>query len=217
MNSEAVVKLSRRELDASIFDLDGVLTETALVHAAAWKIAFDHFLQEWSQTHGVAYQPFDVHSDYLKYVDGRPRHDGVRTFLAARGIRLPEGEEVISLITLENEGTVLVASENGYGKRTPIEDFPVHGRGGQGVIALQISERNGRMVGALLVRPDDEVMLISSNGTLVRTPVSEISEQGRNTQGVRLIRLDDGDRLVGLERIIAEGGDGEEGGESADA
>ena len=140
-----------------------------------------------------------------------------RNAAGVRGIRLPEGEEVISLITLENEGTVLVASENGYGKRTPIEDFPVHGRGGQGVIALQISERNGRMVGALLVRPDDEVMLISSNGTLVRTPVSEISEQGRNTQGVRLIRLDDGDRLVGLERIIAEGGDGEEGGESADA
>ena len=99
---------------------------------------------------------------------------------------------------------VLTASQNGYGKRTPIEDFPIHGRGGQGVIALQISERNGRMVGALLVKPDDEIMLISSSGTLVRTPVGEISIQGRNTQGVRLIRLDEGDRLVGLERIVAE-------------
>jgi DNA gyrase subunit A len=95
--------------------------------------------------------------------------------------------------------------------------LPDHGRGGQGVIALQISERNGQMVGALLVKPDDEIMLISSSGTLVRTPVGEISIQGRNTQGVRLIRLDEGDRLVGLERIIAEGGadgaEGEEGGE----
>ncbi|MFL6617804.1 MAG: DNA gyrase C-terminal beta-propeller domain-containing protein, partial [Povalibacter sp.] len=136
-----------------------------------------------------------------------------RNAAGVRGIRLPDGEEVISLITLDKEGTVLTASENGYGKRTPIEDFPVHGRGGQGVIALQISERNGRMVGALLVRPDDEVMLISSSGTLVRTPVKDISEQGRNTQGVRLIRLDEGDRLVGLERIIAETGEGGEAGE----
>jgi DNA gyrase subunit A len=134
-----------------------------------------------------------------------------RNAAGVRGIRLPEGEEVISLITLENEGTVLVASEKGYGKRTPVEDFPVHGRGGQGVIALQISERNGPVVGALLVRPDDEVMLISSSGTLVRTPVSDISEQGRNTQGVRLIRLDEGDRLVGLERIVAENAEGDEG------
>jgi DNA gyrase subunit A len=137
-----------------------------------------------------------------------------RNAAGVRGIRLPDGEEVISLITLR-EGMVLTASQNGYGKRTPVEDFPVHGRGGQGVIALQISERNGRMVGALQVRDDDEIMLISSSGTLVRTPVSDISQQGRNTQGVRLIRLDEGDRLVGLERILAEGGEGEEGGEPA--
>jgi DNA gyrase subunit A len=144
-----------------------------------------------------------------------------RNAAGVRGIRLPEGagEEVISLIIADAEGAVLVASENGYGKRTPISDFPAHGRGGQGVIALQVTERNGRVVGALLVRPDDEIMLISSSGTLVRTPVSDVSEQGRNTQGVRLIRLDEGDRLVGLERIIAESGDGaegEEGGEPSD-
>ncbi|HWK73111.1 MAG TPA: DNA gyrase subunit A [Povalibacter sp.] len=138
-----------------------------------------------------------------------------RNAAGVRGIRLPEGEEVISLIILDAEGMVLTASENGYGKRTAAEDFPVHGRGGQGVIALQISERNGRLVGALQVKPDDEIMLISSGGTLVRTPVSDISEQGRNTQGVRLIRLDEGDRLVGLERIIAD--NGSEGGEDADA
>jgi DNA gyrase subunit A len=137
-----------------------------------------------------------------------------RTAGGVRGIRLPENEEVISLIVISDEqGMILTASENGYGKRTPVEDFPVHGRGGQGVIALQITERNGRVVGALRVNPEDEIMLISSSGTLVRTPVDDISIQGRNTQGVRLIRLDEGDRLVGMERIIAEGGDNGENGE----
>ena len=140
-----------------------------------------------------------------------------RTAGGVRGIRLPEGEEVISLIVISDEqGMILTASENGYGKRTPIEDFPIHGRGGQGVIALQISERNGRVVGALSLKPEDEIMLISSSGTLVRTPVSEISIQGRNTQGVRLIRLDEGDRLVGLERIIAETAEGAENGGDGD-
>jgi DNA gyrase subunit A len=153
-----------------------------------------------------------------------------RTAAGVRGIRLPEPapaaegaeqakEEVISLIIVDPEGMVLTASENGYGKRTAIEDFPIHGRGGQGVIALQISERNGRMVGALLVKPEDEIMLISSGGTLVRTQVNEISVQGRNTQGVRLIRVDEGDRLVGLERIVSDGAgsEGAEGGEGAEA
>jgi DNA gyrase subunit A len=139
-----------------------------------------------------------------------------RTAAGVRGIRLPVSEEVISLMIVDEQGMVLTASQNGYGKRTLVEDFPMHGRGGQGVIALQISERNGRMVGALLVKPDDEIMLISSSGTLVRTPVGEVSIQGRNTQGVRLIRLDEGDRLVGLERILAEGTDGGEGEEGGD-
>ncbi len=137
-----------------------------------------------------------------------------RTAAGVRGIRLPVSEEVISLMIVDEQGMVLTASQHGYGKRTLVEDFPIHGRGGQGVIALQISERNGQMVGALLVKPDDEIMLISSSGTLVRTPVGEISIQGRNTQGVRLIRLDEGDRLVGLERIVADGTEGEEGGEA---
>ncbi|HKU14140.1 MAG TPA: DNA gyrase subunit A [Steroidobacteraceae bacterium] len=136
-----------------------------------------------------------------------------RTAAGVRGIRLPVSEEVISLMIVDEQGMVLTASQNGYGKRTLVEDFPIHGRGGQGVIALQISERNGQMVGALLVKPDDEIMLISSSGTLVRTPAGEISIQGRNTQGVRLIRLDEGDRLVGLERIVADAAEGEEGGE----
>jgi DNA gyrase subunit A len=99
------------------------------------------------------------------------------------------------------EGHVLTASENGYGKLTPLDDFPSHGRGGQGVIALQTTERNGATVAALQVRADQELMLISSTGTLVRTPVADISIVGRNTQGVRLIRLQEGERLTGVERV----------------
>jgi len=87
------VTISRRDFDAAIFDLDGVLTNTAGVHAAAWKAVFDAFLQRWAQGQGLVFQPFDIETDYLNYVDGRPRHDGVRSFLAARGINLPEGSE----------------------------------------------------------------------------------------------------------------------------
>jgi DNA gyrase subunit A len=136
-----------------------------------------------------------------------------RNAAGVRGIRVSGADDqLISLIVADAEdaGLILAASENGYGKLTPISEFPQHGRGGQGVIALQTTERNGRMVGALRVVTEDEVMLISSSGTLVRTPVSDISVQGRNTQGVRLIRLDAGDRLVGLERIVSEGGEGED-------
>ncbi|MEZ5513807.1 MAG: DNA gyrase subunit A [Steroidobacteraceae bacterium] len=135
-----------------------------------------------------------------------------REAAGVRGIRLGEtaGEphRLISLIVV-SEGYVLTASDNGYGKLTPLEDFPSQGRGGQGVIAMQTTDRNGAMVGALLVSQNQELMLISSSGTLVRTPVSDISIVGRNTQGVRLIRLDEGERLVGIERIENLGDDGE--------
>jgi len=125
---------------------------------------------------------------------------------------LGEGQELIALIVI-GEGRVLTASASGYGKLTPLEEFPQHGRGGQGVIALQTSDRNGTTVAALQVVPGQEIMLISSTGTLVRTPVDEISVLGRNTQGVRLIRLEEGERLVGIERIEGlEPGPGDEGG-----
>ncbi|HNR22783.1 MAG TPA: DNA gyrase subunit A, partial [Steroidobacteraceae bacterium] len=110
-----------------------------------------------------------------------------RDAAGVRGVKLETGQELIALIVVR-EGHVLTASENGYGKRTPLDDFPVHGRGGQGVIALQTTERNGATVAALQVGPAQELMLISSNGTLVRTPVADVSVLGRNTQGVRLIR-----------------------------
>jgi DNA gyrase subunit A len=127
-----------------------------------------------------------------------------REATGVRGIKLGVGQELISLIVV-GEGLVLTASANGYGKLTPLEDFPQHGRGGQGVIALQTTERNGEMVAALQVNSEHELMMISSTGTLVRTPVAEISIVGRNTQGVRLIRLDEGERLTGIERIESLG------------
>ncbi|MEE4184289.1 MAG: DNA gyrase subunit A [Gammaproteobacteria bacterium] len=127
-----------------------------------------------------------------------------------RGIKLAPDQAVIALIIV-GAGDILTATENGYGKRTAVDEFPLRGRGGQGVIAIQASARNGAMVGAIQVADDDEVMLISSSGTLVRTGVADISTLGRNTQGVRLIRLAEGDRLVGLDRIeqIADAGDAE--------
>jgi len=131
-----------------------------------------------------------------------------REAAGVRGIKLGEAQELIALIVV-GDGNILTASETGYGKLTPLDDFPSHGRGGQGVIALQTSDRNGTTVAALQVMAGHEIMLISSTGTLVRTPVDEISVLGRNTQGVRLIRLADGERLVGIERIESlEAGDG---------
>ncbi len=132
-----------------------------------------------------------------------------RTAAGVRGIRLADGHELIALLIV-GEGDILTATEKGFGKLTAVDDFPVHGRGGQGVIAIQTTARNGRMVGAVQVNADDEIMLISSVGTLVRTPVEGISLQSRNTQGVRLIRLSENERLVGLDRIISIQGGEEE-------
>ena len=129
-----------------------------------------------------------------------------REAAGVRGVKLVEEQRVNALIVAER-GYILTASQNGFGKLTPIEDFPKHGRGGQGVIALQITDRNGHMVGALQVNLDDEIMLMSQSGVLVRTPVKDISVVGRNTQGVRLIRLEEGDQLSGLERIDALAGE----------
>jgi len=135
----------------------------------------------------------------IRFAEDEVRPMG-REAAGVRGIKLGEDQRVNALIVID-KGYILTASENGFGKLTPIEDFPTHGRGGQGVIALQLTERNGAMVGALQVSLDDEIMLMSQSGVLVRTPVSNVSIVGRNTQGVRLIRLEEGDRLSGLERI----------------
>jgi DNA gyrase subunit A len=139
------------------------------------------------------------HGKAIRFAEEDVRPMG-RGAAGVRGIKLPAGHEVIAL-AIVGDGMLLSATENGFGKRTSIDDFPIQGRGGQGVIAIQTTERNGRTVGAIQVCEEDEVMLISSGGTLVRTPVSDISIIGRNTQGVTLIRVEEGQRLVGLARI----------------
>ncbi len=136
-----------------------------------------------------------------------------RTATGVRGMKLAQGEEVRSLIVIDGDGDILTASERGYGKRTPVEDYPRKGRGTQGVIALQTTARNGKLVGAIQLSDHHEVLLISDGGTLVRTRAAEISQVGRNTQGVTLIRLAADESLQAIERVDASLD--EEEGESA--
>jgi DNA gyrase subunit A len=120
-----------------------------------------------------------------------------------RGMMLEKGQKVIAMLVAEDEEqSVLTATENGYGKRTPIVEYTRHGRGTKGMIAIQQSSRNGQVIGAALVRPDDEIVLISTGGVLIRMNVKSIREMGRSTQGVTLISLDDGEKLAGLERVV---------------
>jgi DNA gyrase subunit A len=126
-----------------------------------------------------------------------------RTARGVRGMNLDEGQNVIALLVAENEQqSVLTATENGFGKRTPITEYTRHGRGTKGMIAIQTSERNGKVVAATLVEPTDEIMLITTGGVLIRTRVSEIREMGRATQGVTLIAVEDGTKLSGLQRVV---------------
>ncbi len=132
--------------------------------------------------------------------DVRPMGRGAH---GVRGMMLEKKQRVISMLVAEDEEqSVLTATENGYGKRTPIVEHTRHGRGTKGMIAIQQSERNGTVVAAALVRPDDEVMLISTGGVLIRTRVKSIREMGRSTQGVTLINLGEGEKLAGLERVV---------------
>ena len=155
--------------------------------------------------------------------DVRPMGRNAR---GVKGMTLEDGQSVIAMLVAEDETqSVLTATVNGYGKRTPIAEYTRHGRGTKGMIAIQQSERNGKVVAATLVHPDDEIMLITDKGVLVRTRVSEIRELGRATQGVTLIALDEGSELSGLQRIVEndangdsnEGEDGEAGAEEAQA
>ncbi len=135
-----------------------------------------------------------------------------RTAAGVRGMRLGEEQRIISMILVDEEGSILTSTENGYGKRTVVADYPLKGRGGQGVISIKTNERNGEIVGAVQVKSDDEIMMITDNGTLVRIAVDDVSEMGRNTQGVRLIRLTKGEKLVEIEKIdaLAVGDDNDE-------
>ena len=126
-----------------------------------------------------------------------------RTARGVRGMNLEDGQQVIALLVAENEQqSVLTATENGFGKRTPITEYTRHGRGTKGMIAIQTSERNGKVVAATLVESSDEILLITTGGVLIRTRVSEIREMGRATQGVTLIAVEDGTKLSGLQRIV---------------
>lgn len=148
-----------------------------------------------------------------------------RTATGVRGIKIDDSTEVISLIAVSPQESaqhvlpaqhVLLGTANGFGKRTPVSDFPIQKRGGQGVIAIQTTERNGAVVGAVLVSEEDETMLITNGGTLVRTQVKDISSMGRNTQGVTLIRLDEGESLTEIEAVQSLSGDDEEADDAAD-
>jgi len=145
----------------------------------------------------------------VRFTEDQVRPMG-RTARGVRGIRLQPGQSVVSLIIPQEDGLVLTASENGYGKRSRFDDFPIYSRGSQGVIAMQCSDRNGDLVAAVQVFEGDEMMLITDKGTLVRTSTEEVSVLSRNTQGVRLIKLSQEDeKLVAVQRI-ADTGDGDE-------
>ncbi|ALN91712.1 DNA gyrase subunit A [Lysobacter gummosus] len=136
-----------------------------------------------------------------------------RNSRGVRGIKLAPGELVVSMIVIDGDGDILTASQRGYGKRTPVDEYPCKGRGTQGVIALKTTERNGALVGAIQLSDHHEVLLISDGGTLVRTRAAEISQVGRNTQGVTLMRLADDETLQTIERVDASLDEVEEGGE----
>jgi DNA gyrase subunit A len=136
-----------------------------------------------------------------------------RSAKGVRGIKLGSGHALISLIIPTADGYLLTASENGFGKRTALDDFPLRGRGAQGVIAMQTSDRNGALVGAVQIFDGDELMLISDMGTLVRTKGDEVSVLGRNTQGVRLIKLREEEKLNSVSRIEEQEDDSQDGAE----
>ncbi|WP_459072317.1 DNA gyrase C-terminal beta-propeller domain-containing protein, partial [Legionella pneumophila] len=133
-----------------------------------------------------------------------------------RGIRVEKDQAVKSLVVVDpSGGTILTATENGYGKRTHIDEYRVSGRGGQGVISIQVTERNGKVVRSLQVTDNDEAMLITDKGTLVRFKVNELSVIGRNTQGVRLINVSSGETVVGMQKIVDLGEELEESEDSS--
>ncbi|MGL6029906.1 MAG: DNA gyrase C-terminal beta-propeller domain-containing protein, partial [Legionella sp.] len=146
----------------------------------------------------------------IRFDESKVRPMG-RTARGVRGIRIEEGQSVISLVVVHPDGTILTATENGYGKRTAIDEYRVSGRGGQGVISIQVTERNGKVVRSVQVTDSDEAMLITDKGTLVRFKISELSIIGRNTQGVRLINVSSGELVVGMQKIedLADGSDEE--------
>jgi DNA gyrase subunit A len=144
---------------------------------------------------------FSSEGKSVRFEEGDVRPMG-RQATGVRGMKLGKEQRVVCMLAAKDESrSVLTATANGFGKRTAMAEYPRHGRGGQGVIAIQVSERNGALIGAVLVEEHDQVMLISTGGVLIRTAVAQIREMGRSTQGVTLISLDAGEKLAGMERI----------------
>ena len=210
----AVLPIREFEADKFIFmaTASGTVKKTPLVDYSRPRangiIAVD--LKEGDQLIDVAVT--DGHSDVMlfsntgkviRFAETDVRSMG-RVSRGVRGMRIAEDEKIISLIIAEEEGAILTATEFGYGKRTNLAEYRVQGRGGQGIISIQTSTRNGNVVGAVQVCDENQIMLITNGGTLVRTPVKDVSLVGRNTQGVRLINLSNGEKLVGLERVIED-------------
>jgi DNA gyrase subunit A len=208
----AILPVSEYSEDKFIFmaTLRGTVKKTSLIEFSRRRtngiIALD--LAENDQLIGVALTDgdrevllFSSDGKAMRFHESQVRAMG-RTARGVRGIDLNDNSHLVSLIIAEPDGTILTATVNGFGKRTPIDDYPlkVH-RGGQGVITIKTNDRNGDVIGAVQVKDNNDVMLISNLGTLVRTPVKGISVVGRNTQGVNLIRLSGEEKLVGLERI----------------
>ncbi|TVO73564.1 DNA gyrase subunit A [Sedimenticola selenatireducens] len=213
----AVLPIREYSEDKYIFmaTSSGTVKKTPLINfsrqRASGIIAVD--LREDDQLIGVAVTDgqqdimlFTSASKAIRFNESQVRPMG-RTACGVRGVKLAEGQQVISLMIAESGKTVLTVTENGYGKRTPVEQFPLRGRGGMGVISIKASARNGEQVGAVLVDEGDEVMLITDGGTLVRTPISDVSVMGRDTQGVTMIRLSKKEKLVKIERIESLEGD----------
>ena len=218
-----LLPLGENERISSILPVDEYRDDRFVIMATANGTVKKTSLDQYSRPRSVGLRAVDlVEGDYLvgtaitdgnsdvmlfssegkavRFAESDVRAMG-RVSKGVRGMRLPEGHQVLSMVIPEEDGRVLTVSNNGYGKRTALTEFPTKGRGGKGMIAIQASERNGPLVGAVQMFEGDEIMLISDQGTMVRTRGDEISVLGRNTQGVRVIRLKEAESLVGLARI----------------
>ncbi|MBL4566751.1 MAG: DNA gyrase subunit A, partial [Porticoccus sp.] len=218
-----LLPLGEGERISSILPVDEYSKDKFVIMATANGTVKKTSLEQYSRPRSVGLRAVDlVEGDYLvgsaitdgnsdvmlfssegkavRFAESDVRAMG-RVSKGVRGMRLPEGHKVLSMLIPEESGRVLTVSVNGYGKRTALTEFPTKGRGGKGMIAIQVSERNGPLVGAVQLFEGDEIMLISDQGTMVRTRGEEISVLGRNTQGVRVIRLKKGETMVGLARI----------------
>lgn len=217
----AVLPIREFEADKFIFmaTASGTVKKTPLVDYSRPRangiIAVD--LKEGDKLVGVALTDgesdvmlFSSNGKVIRFSETDVRSMG-RVSRGVRGMRLADGEQIISLIIAQQEGAILTATEFGYGKRTVLDEYRVQGRGGQGIISIQTSARNGQVVGAVQVCDEDQIMLITDGGTLVRTPVKDVSLVGRNTQGVRLINLSNDEKLVGLERVIEDEDEDDDG------